>query len=333
MTRSKRSNGSKGRSKVTRFKPYKPWSQLIPFDVPPNAKASNVIACFQNHLVTVFVKQAETPLPNPEGRPSKMTHLMMVWTDPSRKEEIPYRFKQKVKRELCSEMSEGVELFPADWREQDMVQTHLWVLEPGAIFPLGIVPVDPESAIAETVGGRENLVTRDELDVFVVRYPDPDPESDTGEILEVFESEDECKKIYRDQNAEIPDGASSSIMMIGNIPVEGEGVAWSAKAKAKVGGILAKSRDLSRQQPKSPQLFYEHLTIEDEIWESEDFPEMDPSGDEETVAIGMAMDEALKNKGDKRAAEVRKVAEEVIGKVGQNIVSARGASPRIIVPR
>jgi hypothetical protein len=47
----------------------------------------------------------------------------------------------------------------------------------------------------------------------------------------------------------------------------------------------------------------------------------------------MAMEEALENKGDERAARVRAVTEEVIGKAGQNIVSAREAAPKIIVPR
>ena len=37
-----------------RLKPYKPWSSLIPVDIPPEAMESNVVACFQNHLITVF---------------------------------------------------------------------------------------------------------------------------------------------------------------------------------------------------------------------------------------------------------------------------------------
>jgi hypothetical protein len=331
MTRDKKSNGNKGRRPI-RFNPYKPWSPLFPFEVPPEAKQSNVLACFQNHLLTVFVKQIESPVPGPNGEVSRMTHLLMVWTDKSRKEEIPYRFKQQVKRELCGEMAEGVELFPADWREQDMIQDHLWVLEPGAVFPWGMVPDDPETAISNMLGGRENLVTREELEVFVVRH-----QVDGGaEMLEVFESEDECTAMYKENDGEIPESSVAGIEMIGDVPAEGDGVAWSDKAKAKVGNVLAKSRNMSSEvKEEPPQLFYEHYTDEDDILDEEDVWDDDelPPGEEERLAIGMAMEEALENKGDERAARVRAVTEEVIGKAGQNIVSAREAAPKIIVPR
>ena len=157
---------------------------------------------------------------------------------------------------------------------------------------------------------------------------------DGDDLLEVFADEEECRSAYSESESEIPETASFGVEMIGNVPTDREGVDWSDRAKAKVGSVLAKGRMASQslhQEP--PQLFYDRCMIEDDLWE--DLPIRDPAGIEEEIAIAMAMSEALEQKADDRAAMVRQVTEEAIGRVGENIVTARrsSAKSKIIVPR
>lgn len=315
---------------VDRNLKFKPWKPLIPFQVPEEAKQNGVVAAFQNNHVTIFIKETESPaFTTPDGQPQKIAHLMLQWVQGLKgSDEYFYGLKQRIKRELCGEQSEAIELFPADWRERKFNQTHLWAMLQGATFPIGIVPSDLDKAMADMAGGRENVITKEDLELFVVRIYDKG-------IIEVFESEEECKNMYGDND--IPKESVCGIEMIGNIPLESPTVAWTDGAKAKLANVMAKGKAATQSVEKAPELFDESDTIEDEIFDEEVPREMDdgdPVGLEEDLAIAGAMEEALKNKAEERVKQVRKVAEEITDETQKSLDDIRNSSdkPKIIIP-
>lgn len=315
---------------VDRNLKFKPWKPLIPFQVPEEAKENGVVAAFQNNHVTIFIKETESPaFTTPDGQPQKIAHLMLQWISGLKgSDDYFYGLKQRVKRELCGEQSEAIELFPADWREQKFGQTHLWAMFQGATFPIGILPADLDKAMADMAGGRENVITKEDLELFVVRYNDK-------EITEVFESEDECKNMYGDND--IPEESVYGIELIGNVPLESPTVAWTDRAKAKLANVMAKGDAATKLIEKAPELFSEVDTVEDGIFGKEiprDMDDGDPIGLEEDLAIAGAMEEALENKADERARQVRKVAEEITDKTNDSLNEIRNSSekPKIIIP-
>jgi hypothetical protein len=318
--------------KTDRNMKYKPWKKLVPFQVPPEAKASNVVAVFQNNHATIFIKETESPgFITSDGSPQKIAHLMINWTKGLKgSDDYFYGLKQRIKRELCGEQSEAVELFPADWREQKFGQTHIWAMLQGATFPIGILPTDIDRAMSDMAGGRENVILKEDLELFVVNH--------IGGITEVFESEDECKRMYGDKN--IPDDSSYGIEIIGNIPLESNNVAWTDSAKAKLANVMAKGEAAASTgiNHETPDLFNEQDTIEDEIFDEsisdDDGDDGDPVGLEEEIALADAMKEALGSKADERARRVREVTESVIGRSEENINAVRKSlnKSKIIVP-
>lgn len=313
----------------------KPWKPLIPFAVPPEGTTTGVVAAFQNHILTIFVKETDAPaFLDPEGKPTKVAHLIIMWSDKSRKDEINYRYLQRAKSELCGSQADAVQLYPAAWREENFSSVHLWVLPQGAAFPIGIVPRDIESKMAEMVGGRENVVMKEDLELFVVKHG-----NGNDEMIEVFSSEDECKQIYGDNP--IPETSKSGIEMIGSIPLESSTVVWTDSAKAKVGKVLAKSEAVAANQviEEVPELFYENdnpefdSELHDPVDASIEETGEEPSGLEEHLAIAGAMREALSNGREKRAMEMRDAAERVTQRANDNIRETieSATKPNIII--
>lgn len=307
---------------------YKPWSPLVPFVVPQQAAANRVVAAFQNHIVTVFVKETVSPaFLDPNGEHQLMYHLMLNWANGLRgTDDYFYRMKQRVKSEVCGLQAEYVELGPGQWREEDLKQTHLWVLPQGATYPLGLVPSDIEAKMSEMAGGRENVVMKEDLEVFVVKHPENE---DGDSFIEVFVSEDECKGFYGDKP--LPEGCQSGIEMIGSVPTESSTVAWTDAAKAKVANVLEKSQRMQTPSYETPELFYEPEagTIEDEIWPDVDD---DNSSLEEHLAIATIMEELAKQREDPRVTELRAVTEEAIGRSIDGNDTKSDHKPRIIMP-
>jgi hypothetical protein len=307
---------------------YKPWSRLIPFQVPPEAAVNRVVAAFQNHIVTVFVKEVVSPyFKDPDGNSQVMVHLMLQWAKGLRgTDDYFYRMKQHVKSELCGPQSEYVELGPGAWREEDYRQTFLWVLPQGATYPLGLVPNDIEGKMSEISGGRENVVMKEDLEVFVVKHLGNE---DEDSVIEVFVSEDECNGFYGDRP--LPEGCQSGIEMIGDVPSESTNVAWTDAAKAKVANVMAKSQRVQSDHHETPELFYDKATIEDEI-----FPDLDDSNSsiEENLAIATIMRQMSNYRDDERVKRLRSVTEEVIGRSldGIDLENKSDDKPRIIYP-
>ena len=321
--------------KQDRNSKFKPWRPLVPFQVPPDAAVNKVVACFQNHLATVFIKETTAAaFKDPAGNPQFIAHLMIQWASGLRgTDEYWWGLKMKIKAELCGPNSEFAELGPAAWRTENLKQTHLWVFPEGASIPLGIIPVDIEKAMRQRVTGGGDLIMKEELEVFVVRHPSIEG---APEITEVFASEEECKTMYGEKV--IPETSKSGIEMIGNVPSESPLTAWTDAAKVKVSNVLAKSHAANQiEAEQTPELFYENDNPEfsgsDEAELDDSIDDEDaPSGLEEHIAIAEAMAEATKNNAADRAAKVRAVTDEVIANANKNTASLGDAKPRIIIP-
>jgi len=320
------------KKKTDRNSRFKPWRTLIPFTVPPEAAMSGVVAAFQNHLLTIFVKETDSPaFSDPHGNPSKIAHLIIHWSDTNHKGEIPYKFLQKAKSELCGEQSDAVQLYPAAWREDDLKQTHLWALPQGASFPIGLVPLDLQKKMAEAVGGRENLITEEDMQVRVLTHADG--------IIEVFADEKEREEAYGENP--VPDGTVAADKLIGEVPMESPLVGWTAKAKTKASELMAKAKRAApaAKVQEAPQLFYDndnprfegtvYSELEDEL-EGEMDSDDDPVGVEEHLALEGAMRIAMANKGEERVKALRAVTKEALG--DGDIVSLNDTTSKIITP-
>ena len=289
-------NVAKNRNKVK-------WSPLQEAVVPDEAKKTGVVAAAQNSLYTIFIKETtapgfEMPVPGGPPEPMKIRHLLILRND-RKKTEIKWEHKQRIKDELCGQMCEAVELFPASWRVQDMKQTHLWVLAPGASFPLGVFPKE----LANQSTPADVTVTKEELEVFVVRGED---------LIEVFASEAEAQKMYKEAGNELSGGG---IERIGDVPTVDDGAAWTDAAKAKVANIIAKAERMDQmnspvQQEAAESPFYDEGpdSFEEEVGEGFDMSLLQgkaqeiygPPSTEEGMQIAEYMERTLsKMKGDR----------------------------------
>lgn len=219
------------------------WTQLQQAVVPEDAKKEGVIAVVQNALYTVFIKETrshgfEAMDESGEQKPMKISHLIIIRND-RKKKEIDWDHKQRIKDEVCGQMCEAVEIFPAAWRRMDMTQTHLWVLAPGASFPLGIFP----KSITDAETPTDVTVTKEELEVFVVRG-----EVEGKKYVEVFADEEEAKEMYDKAGNELTGGG---IERIGSVPTADDGAAWTDNAKLKVANIISKAEVLDSMNAPS----------------------------------------------------------------------------------
>lgn len=214
------------------------WTPLVQAMVPEEARKTGVVAVVQNQLYTVFIKETTSPGFEQMGKdgksePMQIRHLLVIRNDKKGKE-IKWDHKQRIKNELCGPMCEAVELFPAEWRNQKMSQTHIWVLAPGASFPLGIFPEDLGAAGTPA----DVIVTKEDLEVFVVRG-----EVEGESFIEVFGDEEEAKAAY-DASGNILTGGG--IERIGDVPTIDDGAAWTDAAKVKVAKIISKAEALDK---------------------------------------------------------------------------------------
>lgn len=271
----------------------KKWSGLISIEPNAEQKLANVSAVYVNELVTVFVKEVYSPsFTDPSGPPQLVWHLMLNWAKGlNGSDEYFYILKQRIKSELCGKDSDCVEIIPGQWREQDTKQTHLWVLTGGNIIPIGLLPKDVDAAIEDSVGGAENMLSQEDVEVFLVEYKTGDGSDDS--ILEVFASEEECKSAYGDND--IPASAKKGIRMIGDVPAESNTVAWSQGAKAKLVNVISKAE---ASNAAAGVCAFVH----------------DASDDDDDRTLEEKMNDRLAALAEDRASKVRAVTEEVVGR-------------------
>lgn len=127
---------NKPKLKVVKEDEKKEWQSLVAEQLDPVvAEKEGVVAAFSNNEYIVFVREHRTTHFSVSGGESVITHLMVVRRDkmqPNNWEDM-----QRIKNEICHPEAEGLELFPAESRKLDMTQTHIWVLEPGILLPVG----------------------------------------------------------------------------------------------------------------------------------------------------------------------------------------------------
>lgn len=171
---------------------YKPWVELQAVKVSDELKSTGVVACLCNHLVIVFIRELEcNSIFLGENESGVMVHLSIRWADLSRKDEIPYKVKQKIKNEIMGGHCEAVELFPAIWREDvDTPYCNLWVLPDAHMYPVGVFP---QEVIDKMSKFKEDDMVRSDEDLYTVFYP----EIQDG-VLEVYENEDDLKTVPSD---------------------------------------------------------------------------------------------------------------------------------------
>lgn len=310
------------------------WQELQNVVVPPDAAIEHqVVACFQNSHVTVWVKQYNgINFMDPGGKVISWRHLMLTWKIRSASDEEYHEMKCKIVREICGDRCDFVELGPSKWRDLKTKFMHLWVCPPGIVIPFGLLPQDVNGEMDKMSGG--NVVTAEDLELCLVSHK--------SGILEVFASEEDCKKAYGENS--IPEDAEMTVGRIGEVPMESPNAAWSDGAKSKLARIIDKSRAATEAQQtydartSRPEFFAEVRTIDDEIFDGE-LGEEEDLGDpvtlEENIAVADAMNKAMLEKAEERARQVREVTESVIGKSSKNLAAVRLASekPKIIVPK
>jgi len=206
------------------------WRTMTPVAVPFEADTMNVVACFQNKFVTVFIKEIISPVfKDNNGQPLRLAHLMLQWNPLLRgNDDYFYKLKMMIKDELCGEQSEFVELGVARWREVNFKQTHLWVTPNGTPFPLGIVPTDAEQKLSSLKVDKFDIKDSD-LQVCVVT---------TDNFVEVFVDSDEAEALYAASEHDIKD-SKVEVISLSEAPIESGNVAWTDKAKAKLVKILS----------------------------------------------------------------------------------------------
>ena len=202
-----------------------PWQPLQPMQIAPDALAQGVVAAFRNHRYAVYIKQTVSPgflMQGPDGKTqaAPVMHLIVVRGDGK---SPTWRDLQRIKNELAHEEADAVEIFPAESRKIDASQTHLWCLPPGVRIPLGLMPEGAmPSPDDEVIPG---VVRRSDLQFFVVETPQQD---DAPPLVEVFADEKDACESYESTGVPLPETAG--LRMMGAVPLEDEGAAWSPAA-------------------------------------------------------------------------------------------------------
>lgn len=117
------------------------WTPFVQMEVPEEmTKTTGVMVSVKNNLYTVLIRNSKTAMfADPRGQPLEIAHLILSHNDMSDRE-IPFEDLMRIKNELCSPKAEAVQIYPMEARRIETKKTHLWVLPPGAIFPIGLWP-------------------------------------------------------------------------------------------------------------------------------------------------------------------------------------------------
>lgn len=217
---------------------YKPWVALQAVKVSDELKSTGVVACFYNHLVIVFIRELEcNSIFLGENESGVMVHLSIRWADLSRKDEIPYKIKQRIKNEIMGGHCEAVELFPAIWREDvETPYCNLWVLPDAHMYPVGVFPQDVIDKMSKL---RESDKEKADEDMYTVFYS----EIQDG-VLEVYENAEEYESSIVKHSISIK-GVEQVMKMSEVIGKEGQcTVAYSESAKRKKDKFLQEFGDI-----------------------------------------------------------------------------------------
>jgi hypothetical protein len=292
----KRKNNRRVRRNIDRNVAAGPWRPLVACETPQEAKDGGVVATFQNHRYTVFVKETVSPVMKMEnGDPMPIVHLIIIRND--KKDLRSWDDIQRIKNELCNPMSDAVELFPAEWRRQPMTQTHIWATPPGMTFPVGLLP--------EMGAGGMDALTKADIEVYAIPWTD----EDGNEKFEVFADEEEAREGYKENGLDFP--RNGTIQRIGDAEPEGDSAVWTDKAKAKVAKVLAHSKTLDDidaaalpdEADDDGSVFEDWAEGEPEpIEEDMEFGPMPPPSDEEIVLLMQNMERGIASRA--RAREV-----------------------------
>lgn len=247
------------------------WQEMQPIAIDDEARAAGVVAAFRNNRFAVYIKNAVSEgllMQGPTGQPqpTPVVHLIVVGAGGRAP---TYEEAQRIKCELVHDESDMVEIYPARAREVKATQTHYWCLPPGYPLPLGLVPSGAAPEVdADAIPG---VVTRAELQFYVVETP----QEGQPPIVEVFVDAADAEACYAANGLPAPSGA---LRMLGNVPHEEEGAAWSPGAVTRRDELVARVTEAGRKmaeeqvaQIDSARMTYGPSSIEDEIADAGDF--------------------------------------------------------------
>jgi hypothetical protein len=226
---------------------------------------------------------------------------------------------QRIKNELVHEESDMVEIYPSRSREIDMPQTHLWCLPPGYRIPLGLMPMPSEEGDRDVIPG---VIKRSELQFYVLETPQPGGAS----IVEVFADEADAVGSYQQGGVPLPEGGA--LRMLGMVPTEEEGAAWSPAAQARREVLSERISEAGRQMAEKQEAMESQVRfpngnhgIEDEIEASGAFGtaamingSLEP---EESDRLGDLMRDGIARHAAEREAEIS--AEEAAAQAADDL--------------
>lgn len=152
---------------------------FVKLELNEEAQQAGLIAAYENSHYRVFIKMGGSQsFLDSESKPIQIVHLMVVHKG---NKDITWETLQKIKNELVSDFSDGVEIYPSENRRMNVKQRHLWCFPPGFTFPLGLMPHNP--AIEQAMKDVDKVLR--ETTFFVVQTSD--------KTYEVFVAESEAK--------------------------------------------------------------------------------------------------------------------------------------------
>ena len=265
---------------------------------------TGVMAAFENNKYMVLLRTTVTNgfmVPDEKGevRPMEVAHLTIIRASKAQKE-ISWSDKQKIKNEILGDQFEAVEIFPAEDRRLKEIpgyHCYIWAFEGGARLPLGLEPERPG------LDDPSLEISKEETEVYVIETPRPEPNAPP--ITEVFVSEEEARTMYEASGNEFAEG---SVRVLNEIPVGGDGVAWTGLAREKLDLVMAKvekiqaimdgkapepgpidaSSEVRRINVNGP------VTDQDELEDAYKVGEEAPRGDEENVMMPEYMEMGIK---------------------------------------
>lgn len=278
-----------------RNKAVGPWQPLQPMPISEENAKQGIVAAFINPRYTVGVKRTISPGlavagPDGQGRPAHVIHLII---NHRAHKQPPWEDLMRIKGELVHEEAEAVELFPAVSRLLDMKQTHLWVIEPGIVMPLGLFP-QPTPSLGS--------ITREDVEFYVVETPDGE-----NTIREVFASEEDATSAYAANGNALPE--KRGVCLLAELPMEEDGGCWSPAAIERRVALMAKIEEAGKAMaakmgpppaevlPDGPASTEEQMAADGEL----EFADA-PRGPEEGIHLAEAMERGIAAKLSERDA-------------------------------